>query len=96
MASRRSGLAKTTLIRARSIVSNTPGPSGLSGTTTDPPTNKVGSTVTPRPPIRVNGAAARVTSVGANVQAATIWTTPHSTLACDNITPLGAPVVPEV
>src|SRR6185503_3206509 len=60
-------------------------------TTTDPPVNKVGSTVTPRPPMRVNGAAARVTSAGPMPHSDTIWITSHSTFPCERITPFGGP-----
>ena len=96
MPSSRSGLAKSTETRARSIVERTTSPSAARGTTTVPPVNRVGRTVTPRPPIRVNGAAASVTSDGANAHAAIIWTTPHMMLAWVSITPFGAPVVPDV
>ena len=96
MPSSRSGLAKSTETRARSIVERTASPSAAGGTTTVPPVNKVGRTVTPRPPIRVNGAAASVTSDGANAHAAIIWMTPHVMLAWVSITPFGAPVVPDV
>ena len=81
MPSSRSGFANTTVTRARSIVASTDAPSVVGGTTTEPPANSVGSTVTPMPPIRVNGAAAKVTSVGANAPAASIWITFQSTLA---------------
>ena len=96
MPSSRSGFAKTTVTRACSIVASTVGPSVAGGTTTAPPANNVGSTVTPSPPIRVNGAAARVTSADANAPAPSIWITFQSTLAWESITPFGRPVVPEV
>ena len=92
----RSGLANTTVTLLRSIVSSTAGPSTPGGTTTVPPANNVGSTVTPRPPMRVNGAAASVTSAGPKEHSATIWITSHSTFPCERITPLGRPVVPDV
>ncbi len=85
-----------TVTRSRSIVRSTDVPSSSSGMLTVPPTNSVGSTVTPRPPIRVKGADAIVTSAELSAHAAAICTTFQRRFDSVSITPLGAPVLPEV
>ena len=46
--------------------------------------------------MRVNGAAASVTSAGPIAHSATIWMTSHSRFPCERMTPFGEPVVPDV
>ena len=63
---------------------------------TVPPVNRTGSTFTPVPPVRKNGAIAIVTSSLRKSTTERKLMTFQVMLPCVSITPFGVPVVPDV
>jgi hypothetical protein len=89
-------LPKPTVTRCRSTSRRIPSGLGSSGTTTVPPMNSTGRTLTPMPPVRKNGAIAIVTSSRRKSALVTKFTAFQVTLPCVRTTALGCPVVPDV